>query len=90
MKIRISFVSNSSSSSFILNNWSNISPELQELILNPPDCLYEDRWSYDINQQSDSIRFYTYLDNFDQLKWVRQIIDQYEKPKTPYISNISD
>ena len=90
MKIRTSFVSNSSSGSFVLNNWSEIPPEVQELILNPPDCSYEDQWSYNINQQSDSIHFYTYLDNFDQLKWVRQIIEQYEKPKTPFISNISD
>lgn len=77
MKIRISFVANSSSSSFTINK-KDISPIQIYLIVNHAIVAKElrlDNYDYPWNITEDeySIQGYTYMDNFDMVDYLEQI-----------------
>ncbi|MEM4261227.1 MAG: hypothetical protein QXG00_08335 [Candidatus Woesearchaeota archaeon] len=66
MKIRMGFVSNSSSSSFIINLDDISAKQLQKIINNPTNNpQHEDYKSWNIEVTEKEIKGYTYIDNFD-------------------------
>jgi hypothetical protein len=70
MKNRYGFVSNSSSSSFVIKFKQLLTPLQYERIMNHREiCGGDNAW--DINETDDSIECSTYLDNFDLEAYVR-------------------
>ena len=87
MKLRTGFVSNSSSSSFIINK-DKLSEEQIEKIKNHieigltitseiPDffgCLISEYDQWDIRETNDLISGYTFMDNFNMCRFLEKIV----------------
>ena len=74
MKKRKGFVSNSSSSSFIVSLDVLSARQLRQILEQArveTDSLYSDKW--DINIGVDSVEFYTLMDNFDMHHFLTSI-----------------
>lgn len=66
MKVRVGFVSNSSSSSFIINLDDISAKQLRKIVYNPTtNPQHEDRGSWDIEVTEKEVKGYTYMDNFN-------------------------
>lgn len=72
MKTRLGFVSNSSSSSFIISLDNISAKQLRKIIHNPatnPNSIdYLDRWTIEITE--DEVKCSTYMDNYDFCKYL--------------------
>lgn len=102
MKIRTNFVSNSSSSSFILHNWSDIKATAQDMIIYPQnfsslsglfnnndddDFEYlNNAWNYNYDELTDDMCFYTGMDNFDQKEWIYKVWEYFTLENEPNIT----
>jgi hypothetical protein len=82
MKIRNGFVANSSSSSFVIRNYSKLT-DIQKMAVHHPEdiiphldkdygYLEEDRWQQHYNELLDEVRCSTYMDNFDFPSFLRK------------------
>jgi hypothetical protein len=76
MKIRIGFISNSSSSSFILLK-NKLTSEQLEKIRDHKNCgedyAHNNFWSCK-QDTNDIIEYYTYMDNFDFITYLKDIV----------------
>lgn len=69
MKNRYGFVSNSSSSSFVIKDKNKISPFQYEKIMNHREIA--GRYAWDITETDTSLECETYMNNFDLEEYVR-------------------
>lgn len=66
MKVRVGFVSNSSSSSFIINLDDISAKQLRKIVYNPTtNPQHEDRGSWNIEVTEKEVKGYTDMDNFN-------------------------
>jgi hypothetical protein len=77
MKIRVSFVSNSSSASFVLNR-RRLTPEQEYKIINYLDFIEEMNMEYkeyiwQVTVSKETIELSTWLDNFDMKEYLEKI-----------------
>jgi len=78
MKKRISFISNSSSCSFIIPI-DKVNEELLHKIINPDYSSQTwgldsaDQWTIEVNENLGLIEGYTFVDNFDMYRYFKEI-----------------
>lgn len=73
MKTRLGFVSNSSSSSFVINLDNISAKQLRKIIHNPTtDPKHEDYGSWNIEVTDTEVKGSTYMDNYDFGKYLTE------------------
>lgn len=80
MKIRSGFVSNSSSSSFVIYK-RYLSQDQIERIRDNQNCGAEDadKWPWDISETDEKIEGFTIINNFDMIDWMINVLNVEEK-----------
>ena len=73
MKTRLGFVSNSSSSSFVINLDNLSAKQLRKIIHNPTtDPQHEEYGSWNIEVTEHEVKGSTYMDNYDFCKYLTE------------------